>query len=111
MKDHFATAPVETPRERLVEAAIQEMERRGLSQLTVRAVAAAAQMNVAAVNYHFRSKQAHTEHVQLLSTHILGSHVDDAIHPEQRANCRGCDTMLTGTCFGDDSSLSHSTRK
>ena len=73
MKDHFATAPVETPRERLVEAAIQEMERRGLSQLTVRAVAAAAQMNVAAVNYHFRSKQALVE-AALESTvaHMLG---------------------------------------
>lgn len=48
----------DSPRERLVEAAVQELERRGLSQLTVRSVAAAAQMNVAAVNYHFRSKQA-----------------------------------------------------
>jgi TetR/AcrR family transcriptional regulator, regulator of cefoperazone and chloramphenicol sensitivity len=58
MKDHFAPHLAETPRERLVEAATREIERRGLSQLTVRAVAAAAQMNVAAVNYHFRSKQA-----------------------------------------------------
>lgn len=63
----------ETPRERLVEAAIQEMERRGLSQLTVRGVAAAAHMNVAAVNYHFRSKQALVE-AALESTiaHMLG---------------------------------------
>lgn len=73
MRDHFTAAQVETPRERLVEAAIQEMERRGLPQLTVRAVAAAAQMNVAAVNYHFRSKQALVE-AALESTigHMLG---------------------------------------
>jgi AcrR family transcriptional regulator len=73
MKDTFATRLAETPRERLVEAAIQEMERRGLSQLTVRGVAAAAQMNVAAVNYHFRSKQALVE-AALESTiaHMLG---------------------------------------
>jgi AcrR family transcriptional regulator len=58
MKEHFAPRQAETPRERLIEAAIREIERRGLAQLTVRAVAAAAEMNVAAVNYHFRSKQA-----------------------------------------------------
>lgn len=73
MKDHFARTLPETPRERLVEAAIQEVERRGLSQLTVRAVAASAQMNVAAVNYHFRSKQALVD-AALESTiaHMLG---------------------------------------
>ncbi|MEY4543810.1 MAG: hypothetical protein RL685_5 [Pseudomonadota bacterium] len=58
MKDHLTSVPGETPRKRLIEAVIREIERRGLSQLTVRAVAAAAEMNVAAVNYHFRSKQA-----------------------------------------------------
>lgn len=44
-----------------MEAAIGEIERRGLARLTVRGVAAAADMNVAAVNYHFRSKQALVE--------------------------------------------------
>lgn len=58
MKDHLTPLRGEKPRERLIEAAIREIERRGLSQLTVRAVATAAAMNVAAVNYHFRSKQA-----------------------------------------------------
>jgi TetR/AcrR family transcriptional regulator, regulator of cefoperazone and chloramphenicol sensitivity len=58
MNRYFEPQPVETPRDRLIEATIQEIERRGLSQLTVRGVAAAADMNIAAVNYHFRSKQA-----------------------------------------------------
>jgi AcrR family transcriptional regulator len=73
MSDHFTPLRGETPRERLVEAAIQEIERRGLSQLTVRAVAATAAMNVAAVNYHFRSKQALVD-AALESTiaHMLG---------------------------------------
>ena|SRR6185436_7642951 len=58
MSVHFEPKVPETPRERLIEATITEIERHGLSQLTVRAVAAAADMNIAAVNYHFRSKQA-----------------------------------------------------
>lgn len=73
MNDHFSPRLVDTPRERLIEAAIREIERAGLSTLTVRAVAAAAEMNVAAVNYHFRSKQALVE-AALESTiaHMLG---------------------------------------
>jgi AcrR family transcriptional regulator len=58
MNAHLEPKLPETPRERLIEATIVEIERHGLSQLTVRAVAAAAGMNIAAVNYHFRSKQA-----------------------------------------------------
>jgi len=58
MSSHFRPQPADTPRARLIEATIAEIERHGLSQLTVRGVAAAADMNVAAVNYHFRSKQA-----------------------------------------------------
>lgn len=46
------------PTERLLEAAIGEIERVGLGRLTVRAVAQAAGVNVAAVNYYFRSKEA-----------------------------------------------------
>jgi AcrR family transcriptional regulator len=46
------------PEQRLVAAAIEQIEKLGLAQLTVRAVAAAAGMNVAAVNYYFRTKDA-----------------------------------------------------
>ena len=46
------------PPERLIAAAIEQIEAHGLGQLTVRGVAAAAGANVAAVNYYFRSKEA-----------------------------------------------------
>lgn len=46
------------PRERLIEAAIEQIEAHGLAKLTVRAVAATANANVASVNYYFRSKDA-----------------------------------------------------
>jgi AcrR family transcriptional regulator len=61
MKVQLEPRPAVTPRERLIEATVTEIERQGLSQLTVRGVAAAADMNIAAVNYHFRSKQALVE--------------------------------------------------
>jgi len=48
----------EGPPQRLIDAAIEQIEEHGLGQLTVRRVAAAAGMNVAAVNYYFRSKSA-----------------------------------------------------
>lgn len=40
----------------MLQAAIELIEERGVGQLTVRAVAAAADVNVAAVSYHFGSK-------------------------------------------------------
>lgn len=46
------------PAQRLVLAAIGEIEKHGLAKLTVRNVASASGMNIAAVNYHFRSKDA-----------------------------------------------------
>jgi TetR/AcrR family transcriptional regulator, regulator of cefoperazone and chloramphenicol sensitivity len=49
--------PVDT-KGRLVRAAIEQIEARGLAQVTVRTVAAAAGANVAAVSYHFQSMEA-----------------------------------------------------
>ena len=46
------------PTTRLLHAALDEIERHGLAHLTVRSVAAAADVNIAAVNYYFRSKDA-----------------------------------------------------
>jgi AcrR family transcriptional regulator len=57
-RDPFAPPTSDDPQKRLVAAAIEQIEKYGLAQLTVRAVAAAAGMNVAAVNYYFRSKDA-----------------------------------------------------
>jgi TetR/AcrR family transcriptional regulator, regulator of cefoperazone and chloramphenicol sensitivity len=62
----------EEPRARLITAVIEEIERTGMAQVTVRAIAARAGMNIAAVNYHFNSKEALLEAAMLASmTHTL----------------------------------------
>ena len=55
------------PHQRLIEATIAQIEDRGLSNVTVRGIAAEADMNVAAVNYYFGSKSA------LLDAALAGS--------------------------------------
>lgn len=52
------SVPEEGTRQRLLHVAVEQIERHGIAQLTVRGVAAAAGANIAAVNYHFRSKDA-----------------------------------------------------
>ncbi|MDI1479563.1 TetR/AcrR family transcriptional regulator [Polyangium sp. y55x31] len=44
-------------RERIIEAAIEVVEREGIEALTVRAIALQAGVNVAAINYYFGSKE------------------------------------------------------
>lgn len=44
-------------RERILEAAIAVIERDGAEKATVRAIAAEAGVNLAAINYHYRSKE------------------------------------------------------
>ncbi|WP_437730433.1 TetR/AcrR family transcriptional regulator [Sorangium sp. So ce1335] len=51
-------AQADDPRQRLVVAAIDQIEKHGVGQVTVRKIAAAAGVNIAAVNYYFRSKEA-----------------------------------------------------
>lgn len=46
------------PTARLLDATLHEIERHGLARLTVRSVATAAGVNIAAVSYYFRSKDA-----------------------------------------------------
>lgn len=58
MPPRAPTPPADEPRARLVEAAIEQIEQRGLARLTIREVAAAAGANIAAVNYYFGSKDA-----------------------------------------------------
>ncbi len=57
MKQKNKGASAEQAPQRLIASAIDEIERHGLGQLTVRNVAAAAGVNIAAVNYYFRSKE------------------------------------------------------
>lgn len=66
----------EDARQRLIQATVEVIERRGLASVTVRAVAAAAEMNIAAVSYHFGSK------VDLIEAVLEGTirhTVDDAM--------------------------------
>jgi TetR/AcrR family transcriptional regulator, regulator of cefoperazone and chloramphenicol sensitivity len=46
-----------TTRERILGAAVAVIEREGADKATVRAIAAEAGVNVAAINYHYRSKE------------------------------------------------------
>ncbi|WP_438022481.1 TetR/AcrR family transcriptional regulator [Sorangium sp. So ce233] len=58
MNDRDRPAHADDPRQRLVVAAIDQIEKHGMGQVTVRKIAAAAGVNIAAVNYYFRSKEA-----------------------------------------------------
>jgi AcrR family transcriptional regulator len=55
---NLAAPAADNTRDQLVLTAIDQIEQHGLDKLTVRGIAAAAEANVAAVNYHFRSKDA-----------------------------------------------------
>jgi AcrR family transcriptional regulator len=44
-------------REQIINATIELIEEKGLSQVTVRAIARAARVNIAAINYYFGSKE------------------------------------------------------
>lgn len=66
-------------RQRLLVAAIEQIELHGLAKLTVRNVAAAAGANIAAVNYHFRSKDALIEAALELSMANALEHIDEIL--------------------------------
>lgn len=51
----------EATRERILSAAIDFMEREGTAKATTRAIAAEAGVNIASINYYFRSKEALVE--------------------------------------------------
>ncbi|XXX74494.1 TetR/AcrR family transcriptional regulator [Sorangium sp. So ce134] len=58
MNDRDHPDRADDPRTRLVVAAIDQIEKHGVGKATVRKIAAAADVNIAAVNYYFRSKEA-----------------------------------------------------
>ncbi|MDR8822196.1 hypothetical protein FEQ05_05940 [Burkholderia pseudomultivorans] len=58
-----------------------------------------------------RAEQLHPVHVRGLAAHVLGAHVDDALHPEARADRRGRDAVLAGAGFGDHALLAHPLRE
>jgi hypothetical protein len=57
------------------------------------------------------AQQTHAEHVQPLAAHILFAHVDHALEPQERADGRGGDAVLTGTGLRNDAPLSHAPRQ
>jgi hypothetical protein len=53
------------------------------------------------------AQKAHAGNVERLALHVDRAHVDPALEAEA-GRCGGCgDAMLAGTCFGNDSLLSH----
>jgi TetR/AcrR family transcriptional regulator, regulator of cefoperazone and chloramphenicol sensitivity len=50
-----------TPRERILAATVEMIEKEGQARLTTRTIAAAAGVNVAAINYYFQNKDALVE--------------------------------------------------
>ena len=56
---------------------------------------------------HGRPEQLHPLHVRALAARVLHAHVDDALHPQQRAHGRGRDAVLAGAGLGDDPPLAH----
>ena len=66
-------------RERIVLAAITCIERLGLDRVTVRAIAAEADVNVAAINYYFGSKDALIE--QALETTLHNAFSLEELYP------------------------------
>ena len=60
---------------------------------------------------HRRAKEPHAPNVECLTTHVLLTHVYDALESKARAHGGRGDTMLPGTRLGDDSLFSHSARQ
>lgn len=75
-------------REQILEATLAFIRTEGLAPLTIRTIAERAGVNVAAVNYHFGSKEALVDEVLLvLTTELRGAFVhlgDAAVPPRQR---------------------------
>ncbi len=57
MSDNTPKVDSRTPKDRLLDAAEQLFASKGFAEVSVRELAAAAEMNVAAVNYHFQGKE------------------------------------------------------
>src|SRR4051794_20990643 len=49
---------------------------------------------------YFGSEETHAENVEFLAAHVFGTHVDDAIHAEERAHGGGGNAVLTGARLG-----------
>ena len=57
--------------------------------------------------HDFRAEHLHAIHVEHLAFAIHRAHVNDAFHPEHRADRRGRHAVLACTGLGDDARLAH----
>jgi AcrR family transcriptional regulator len=69
----------ETPQTTIVRAALECLELYGMEGLTVRKIATHAKVNVAAINYHFRSKEKLLEQVFDLASNQAFQDIDERI--------------------------------
>ena len=56
------------------------------------------------------TKHTHALHIRVLPLHIGLTHIDLALHIEQRAHRSRSHAMLSGSRLGDDTSLAHLAR-
>jgi AcrR family transcriptional regulator len=69
----------DTPQATIVRAALECLELYGMEGLTVRKIATHAKVNVAAINYHFRSKEKLLEQVFDLASNQAFQDIDERI--------------------------------
>ncbi len=61
--------------------------------------------------YHLGAEQRHAMHVGRLARHVLGPHVDAALHAHERGRRRRGHAVLPGPGLGDDAPLAHVARQ
>jgi TetR/AcrR family transcriptional regulator, regulator of cefoperazone and chloramphenicol sensitivity len=71
-----------SPRERILAATIEIIEQVGPNKLTTRSIAAAADVNIAAINYYFTSKEALLEAALATSWDHAAEHLRDYLSTE-----------------------------
>ncbi len=79
MSTHGTGRPDQGTRERLLEAAANLFAQRGRTQVTIRDICVAAGANIAAVNYHFASKDALYADVVTLAISIMQTSTTDMV--------------------------------
>ena len=77
-----------TTKEKIIEAALEIIKNEGLQKVTVRKIAAMAGVNIAAINYHFGSKEKvlneALEHVMIQMKKVFNYMKDEENSPEVR---------------------------
>jgi TetR/AcrR family transcriptional regulator, regulator of cefoperazone and chloramphenicol sensitivity len=77
--------PIESTAQTIVQAALECLEQHGLQGLTVRKIATHAGVNLAAINYHFGSKEKLLEQVFELATASAFQDLDQLVNAQSGA--------------------------